>query len=65
MTTTTDPTGGGERVAAAIYQATVVIQERDSNLFTGVRGTGRFQISRSSMMSWISAYVRRTFDVAY
>ncbi len=65
MTTTIDPASGGERVASAIYQATVVIQERDSKLFTGLRGTGRFQISRSSMMSWISAYVRRTLDVAY
>ena len=65
MTTSTDPISGGERVAAAIYQATVVIQERDSELFTGLRGIGRFQISRPSLMSWINAHVRRTLDVTW
>jgi putative peptide zinc metalloprotease protein len=65
MATTTDLLSGGERVAAALYQATVVIHERDPELFTGLRGTGRFQISRSSVMSWISACVRRSLDVAY
>jgi hypothetical protein len=65
MTTTTDPVSGGERVAAAIYQATVVVQERDAALFTGLRGTGRFQISRTSVMNRLNAYVRRTLEVAY
>ena len=65
MATTTDPASGSERLASAIYQATVVIRERDSSLFTGMRGTGRFEISRPSIVGWINAYVRRTLDVAY
>lgn len=65
MPTTTDPISGGERLAAAVYQATVVISEREMNLFTGMRGTGRFEIHRPSMAGWINAYIRRTLDIAY
>jgi hypothetical protein len=65
MATITDPASGSERLASAIYQATVVIKERDSTLFTGMRGIARFEISRPSVAGWIKTYVRRTLDVAY
>ena len=65
MPTTTDPVSGGERLAAAVYQATVVISEQEMNLFTGMRGTGRFEINRPSIAGWINAYIRRTLDIAY
>jgi len=65
MATITDPANGNERLASAIYQATVVIKERDSSLFTGMHGTGRFEISRPSVVGWIHTYIRRTLDVAY
>ena len=65
MATITDQASGSERLPSAIYQATVAITELDSELFTGMRGTGRFEISRPSLIGWISAYVRTTLDVAY
>ena len=65
MATITDPANGTERLASAIYQATVVIKERDSSLFTGMHGTGRFEISRPSVADWINTSIRRTLDVAY
>ena len=65
MATITDLVSGCERLPSAIYQATVVIQERDSSLFTGMRGTGRFEISRPSVVGWINTHLRRTLDVAY
>ena len=65
MATITDPANGSERLVSAIYQATVVIKERDSSLFTGMHGTGRFEISRPSVADWINTSIRRTLDVAY
>lgn len=62
MATLTDPVSGSERLASAIYQATILIRERDSDLFTGMRGTGRFEISRPSAVDWMTSYVRRTLD---
>ena len=64
MPTTTDPVSGGERLAAAIYQATVAITECDSDLFTGMRGTGRFEINRPTIAGWLNTYVRRTLNLA-
>ncbi len=65
MVTTTDPVSGDERLATAVYQATIVINERDTELITGMRGTGRFEVNRPSIAGWIDAYLRRTLDVAY
>ncbi|MEO2019388.1 MAG: hypothetical protein ABGZ53_34060 [Fuerstiella sp.] len=65
IATVTDSTDGSTRLDSAIYQATVVIRERDSELHAGMRGTGRFETDRRSVAGWIGAYARRTFDLPY
>jgi putative peptide zinc metalloprotease protein len=61
VATVTDPTEGRERVASAICQAVVAIEERDADLFTGMQGIGRFEISRPTLAESIRSFLGRTF----
>ncbi len=65
MATITDAVNGGERVTSAVYQATVVIEKPDAGLFTGMRGTGRFEVSQPSLVGWIGIQLHRTFYVSH
>ena len=65
MASVTDPATGHERLSRALYQASIQIDSESTELLAGMRGTGRFEISRPSAVGWVSDYVRRTLDAPY
>lgn len=65
MASVTDPATGHEKLSGALYRASIRIDSENHQLLAGMRGTGRFEISRPSAFSWVSDYVRRTLDVPY
>jgi hypothetical protein len=65
MASVTDPATGHEKLSGALYRASIQIDSENQQLLAGMRGTGRFEISRPSAFSWVSDYVRRTLDVPY
>lgn len=65
MASVTDAATGHERLSHALYQASIQIDSQSTELLAGMRGTGKFEISRPSAVGWVSDYVRRTLDVPY
>jgi putative peptide zinc metalloprotease protein len=65
MVSVTDPSTGHERLSGTLYRASIRIDSHSTELLAGMKGTGRFEISRPSAFGWVSDYVRRTLDVPY
>jgi putative peptide zinc metalloprotease protein len=61
VATVTDPIAGRERVSSAICQAVVAVEERNADLFTGMQGIGKFEISRPTLAECIHSFLGRTF----
>ncbi len=61
----TDPLTGRQRFASAVYQATVLIDNEDVDLITGMHGMGRFHVSRPSLAGWIEKYFRQTINTSH
>lgn len=60
LPTVTD-TEGRERLAGAAYQATVRLDQDTELLMPGLRGKGRFLISRRTAGDWLWRLIRQTF----